>query len=365
MQCQSCHKELAEGAKFCKFCGAKQKVSFSATPNYEEKQEIFPPQAEALWREAQNSSQVPPTAFTSQKKAEEKAAFEEKPRQGQPATPKKVVPKGKGRRWLPLVTGGAVMIVIIAVALAIVLEKLDKRAGMQPDGESGIKEETASDEFSGSFLPETELLDGEPVEEPGTATATFCIACGENIPENALFCPYCGERQATVDEKEEGEITTVSLGSESDIDSSRFFVLPIQSTDQSSVVVQSGNHDNTALATVDGKLETSWQEGADGDGTGEWVRYNLGSTRTVQYLRLHLGNWRGSNWYSENNVPKELEIEINGQTWQLEFPYGQEPCVVAWSAPVETDYVVLRIASVYEGSVYDDTCIAEVQIIGH
>ena len=97
---------------------------------------------------------------------------------------------------------------------------------MQPDGESGIKEETASDEFSGSILPETELLDGEPVEEPGTATATFCIACGENIPENALFCPYCGERQATVDEKEEGEITTVSLGSESDIDSSRFLCFP-------------------------------------------------------------------------------------------------------------------------------------------
>ena len=24
MQCQSCHKELVEGAKFCKFCGAKR-----------------------------------------------------------------------------------------------------------------------------------------------------------------------------------------------------------------------------------------------------------------------------------------------------------------------------------------------------
>lgn len=391
MQCKSCHKELAEGTKFCKFCGAKQGSSFSATSDDEEKQAAPYSHTESMRREAEIPPTVFLTPFTPQKSAEEKEAFEETSEQEQPIKLKRTEPKRKRRRWLPLVIGSAVMIVIVAVMLAIVMEKMDEGFVMQLDDRSKVEseveeEETASDEFTDSFQSEAELSDGasaegleeqeslstldgkdstesESLEE--TVEALYCIACGEKIPANALFCPYCGERQMNVGEGEPSPNITVSLGNESDVDSSRFSVLPIQSVDQSSVVVQSGTHDNTAYAAIDGRLETSWQEGVDGDGIGEWVYFDLGRTRTVQYLRLYLGNWRNSDWYSRNNVPKELEIEINGQTWGLEFPYEQEPCIVVWSAPVETDYVLLRIASVYEGSVYDDTCIAEVQIIGY
>lgn len=400
--CVRCGKPCAPGEIMCPECNQwfqEQTRGKSAgfKGNAKPQRPQTPPQ---VWQETKTTAEAPSPVqekpfhdgasgqmpdHSAPPAHEEKIAFEKAPEQ--PAGPKKAAPKGKNRVWIPLATGGAAVIVIIAVVLAMVLKKPDESAAMQQSDGSGITgEEDMSGESTGSFLPETGLSDGEMEEEPEeqepaltpdeenpaekeppeeAAATVACIVCGEDIPANALFCPYCGESQTATEEEEEPEEITVNLGSESDIDGSRFSVLPIQSADQSSVVVQSGTHDNTAAAAVDGKLETSWQEGVDGDGIGEWVRYNLGSTRTVQYLRLYLGNWRDSDWYSENNVPKELEIEVNGQIWRLEFPYGQEPCVVVWSAPVETDYVVLRVASVYEGSMYDDTCIAEVEIIGY
>ena len=397
--CVRCGKPCAPGEIMCPECnqwfqeqtrGKSAGLKGNAKPQRPQtppvRQEAkTPPVTPPVREEPFTTGPVEQTPGGSVPPVRETPAAGQTPRQAPPVRPKKAA--GKGKMWIPLVTGGVAALVIVAVVLVLVTKK-PKGGTSTPTGTSDnwVDSETNT----GGFLPEASLSDDTPAEEPESAeepaetpeetpeeepeeepetekpseetAMVACIACGENIPANALFCPYCGESQT---EEEAPEEITVSLGSESDIDGSRFSVLPIQSADQSSVVVQSGSHDNTAAAAVDGKLETSWQEGVDGDGIGEWVRFNLGSTRTVQYLRLYLGNWRNYDWYRENNVPKALEIELNGQTWQVEFPYDQEPHVVVFSAPVETDYVVLRVASVYEGSQYDDTCIAEVEIIGY
>ena len=66
MQCQSCHKELVEGAKFCKFCGAKQEAPVPELLNQEEQQDFSYPQTET-----KISPQEIPIASDPQKNAAE------------------------------------------------------------------------------------------------------------------------------------------------------------------------------------------------------------------------------------------------------------------------------------------------------
>lgn len=66
MQCQSCHQELVEGAKFCKFCGAKQEVPVPELLNQEEQQDFSYPQTET-----KTSPKEIPIASDPQKNAAE------------------------------------------------------------------------------------------------------------------------------------------------------------------------------------------------------------------------------------------------------------------------------------------------------
>ena len=66
MQCQSCHKELVEGAKFCKFCGAKQEGTVPELLYQGEQQDFSYPQTET-----KTHHQEIPIAYDSQKNAAE------------------------------------------------------------------------------------------------------------------------------------------------------------------------------------------------------------------------------------------------------------------------------------------------------
>ena len=67
----------------------------------------------------------------------------------------------------------------------------------------------------------------------------------------------------------------------------------------SSVVAQEG-YDNSAMVAVDGLLETSWQEGVDGNGEGQYLEVYLDGEHAIKYLILNLGNWRSSDWFYDN-----------------------------------------------------------------
>lgn len=131
----------------------------------------------------------------------------------------------------------------------------------------------------------------------------------------------------------------------------------------SSVVDQAG-YDNSAMVAVDGLLETSWQEGVDGNGEGQYLEIYLDGEHSVKYLVLNLGNWRSSDWFYDNNRPKSLTIQVGEYTTTQEFPDGQIEQCIEFSQPVPASKVRLTINSVYEGRDWQDTCIAEVRAYG-
>lgn len=143
------------------------------------------------------------------------------------------------------------------------------------------------------------------------------------------------------------------------------YKLTVSNASATSVIDQEG-HDNSPAMMLDGKLETSWQEGVDGPGIGEQVTFYLDRVYEVKYLAFNLGNWRSGDYYRENHRPQRLTITMNGRETQVDFPDEKTKQWVAVEEGCDTSLITITIEDVYYGSNpdWDDTCIAEVEIYG-
>jgi hypothetical protein len=84
---------------------------------------------------------------------------------------------------------------------------------------------------------------------------------------------------------------------------------PVKLAVPASAVTASANDGNVPANTVDGSLSTRWS--ASGD--GQWIRYDLGSVKTVSHLRLAMynGNIRQAIY--------EIRLSTDGVTWTTVF----------------------------------------------
>jgi len=227
---------------------------------------------------------------------------------------------------------------------------------------------------SGIVVPEQGTVSGteqEPEEEtadPGTEpeqdaeepVAVACKSCGVAITTEDAVCPYCGWDQSVEPEEEPAGPLTATVGYTDAIED--WAAVAVVSTSETSVVSQSGTYDNTAASVVDDDLATSWQEGKDGYGIGESIQLDFDGMHQIRGFALWLGNWRSDSLYAENCVPKMLNIYIDERVVTVEFPQEKTCQYVVFSEPVPADFVMIEISSVYAGSKYDDTCIAEVMV---
>jgi hypothetical protein len=101
----------------------------------------------------------------------------------------------------------------------------------------------------------------------------------------------------------------------------------------------------------------SWCEGAKGDGIGEKISLKFWKEETLSALYF-INGLKSKKYYSKNNRVKK--IKINGESYTLkDSPLLQK---IALIKPVKTKKLVLEIVSVYPGSKWKDTCIAEISV---
>ena len=167
------------------------------------------------------------------------------------------------------------------------------------------------------------------------------------------------DENARTDENEEIKMSFVSEPG----DFEDYYKLSVKEASASSVITQEGT-DNSAMKAVDGNEKTSWQEGADGDGIGESLQLTLEKSYNVKYMSFKLGNWNSWEYYDGNNRPKELEITMGDVTQTITFPDGKTEYWVEFSGECPATEADVVIKSVYQGSQWDDTCIAEIGIYG-
>ena len=202
------------------------------------------------------------------------------------------------------------------------------------------------------------MKEAEKAEEP---EAVACRNCGVAITVADPICPFCDWDQS----QDPADFVVIPL--EASVTFGEELIgytnlTPTNVTETS--FLSQRTHDNVGALTVDGDLSTSWQEGATGYGIGESINYEFEDEVYVLGLALWTGNWREGAYYEQNGVPRLVNIYIGESVITVELPYTKECHYVVFNQLVPTNLIMLEVSSVYEGSMYKDTCIAEVQIVG-
>lgn len=121
---------------------------------------------------------------------------------------------------------------------------------------------------------------------------------------------------------------------------------------------------------LDGDITTSWQEGADGSGSGEWIRLNMNEVHQIHSIGIINGNAASNELYLANARPIGITLQflvqdnvIDSCTYSLEDnrPWMQ---YITLNKDVQADSIVIRIDSANGGNEYDDACITELVLFG-
>ena len=139
-------------------------------------------------------------------------------------------------------------------------------------------------------------------------------------------------------------------------------VVTVSSASATSVLhYNDSEYNNEPEMAVDGDETTSWQEGAEGQGSGESITLNFEKTG-VKVIACRLGNWRNDWLYYANCRPKTMTLQIGNQSFDVEFTDAQIPHYIILSDKVEAESLTFTINEIYPGDEYDDCCISELTV---
>ena len=140
----------------------------------------------------------------------------------------------------------------------------------------------------------------------------------------------------------------------------------ILNSECSSILHDSTNKNYGSTKVLDGDFSTVWSEGVSGYGNGEWIILDFDNIYTVKKIKIVNGLVNKKNGYYNNNRPKSLTLQFSdGSSQNINLEDDNTVYQVVNINKVETSYVKFVINSVYYGTKYDDTCIADIEILGY
>ena len=140
----------------------------------------------------------------------------------------------------------------------------------------------------------------------------------------------------------------------------------ILNSECSSILHDSTNKNYGSTKVLDGDFSTVWSEGVSGYGNGEWIILDFDNIYTVKKIKIVNGLVNKKNGYYNNNRPKSLTLQFSdGSSQKINLEDNNTGYQVVNINAVETSYVKFVIDSVYYGTKYDDTCIADIEILGY
>lgn len=122
----------------------------------------------------------------------------------------------------------------------------------------------------------------------------------------------------------------------------------------------------THLATnlLDGKKDTNWTEGVEGNGIGEYIQFTFNGSHTITGFRICSGNHASDSYYTKNARPKTVKLTFDdGTSEEFTFLDVKQELSFTLSKAVTTRSIRLTIESVYKGSAYEDTVISEIAFL--
>lgn len=137
--------------------------------------------------------------------------------------------------------------------------------------------------------------------------------------------------------------------------------VPVAKVEASSFYTEQGSY--LPEKTVDGKQATSWVEGENGSGLGEWIELQLEGETKLTGIKLWAGDWSSYEYWQRANRPKELELKFSDDSIET-ITLKDEKIAQVFPLDKTTTSVKIKIKSTYSGSTWLDTGIAEVQLMG-
>jgi hypothetical protein len=124
-----------------------------------------------------------------------------------------------------------------------------------------------------------------------------------------------------------------------------------------------------AWSAIDGDLRTTWTEGAAGSGVGEWIQLDFPGAFEVTRIMVDVGYDYSDDIFTKNNRVKRATFVFSDGTelhWDFDDVRGLQtiPMACAPGPCMETTSLKIIIDEIYPGSLYDDACIAEIEVWG-
>lgn len=127
-----------------------------------------------------------------------------------------------------------------------------------------------------------------------------------------------------------------------------------------SELISAKGKDYSANMIIDEDVKTAWQEGEEDFGLGKSILIQFEKTK-LNYIVIYNGNQSNEKAYKKNNRLKAVSIIINEEINEIELEDSMEPQVIRIEGADDVSEVKLEIQSVYEGTAFNDTCIAEIE----
>ena len=302
MYCTRCGHENDDGAEFCELCGASLEEE-----DVEEVPELSVP-------ETRNSY------------------FEPMPRPRKRSS-------GRGLRYAAAVLAGLVVLGGAGYGVYWMYQR-----GMLPFGNTSDNTKGASQDASGT--DDTGMI-GDSGDSNDVAKAAVV-----NTP-TPLPTPV---------PTEEPIVIRLLDGSPASLDG--YEQVPVIAAAASSTIQQEGVN-NEPIVLFDGNLETSWQEGVDGPGIGEYVNFSLDQFYPIGLMSFHLGNWVSEEAYNANGRPLEMTIVLGNFSGVVTFRDLMDEQWIEFSRDINADSMHIEIRDASNGTTYEDTCISEIKVYQH
>lgn len=120
---------------------------------------------------------------------------------------------------------------------------------------------------------------------------------------------------------------------------------------------------------LDGNTDTTWAEGAKGDGIGEWIMLTSDINSEVRGIEIANGYTKSEETYFENNRLKKIKIEFSDNDSIIvnlkDDVHGYDTLGlqnIKFENSVITKRIKISILEVYPGSKFKDTCISEIRV---
>ncbi len=141
--------------------------------------------------------------------------------------------------------------------------------------------------------------------------------------------------------------------------------LIVKDIESSSHLVSKKGNKYPATNMIDNKLETSWQDGKKGNGIGEYINLYFEDS-LINKICIANGNNISEKKYYENCRLCEIEVvfyrkgeQVDRQILSFKDTYTQGYTEFVLANYVQCDQIGITASKVYQGSKYDELCVAE------